>query len=40
MRKKIVHIFRMSSRHASVRAAIELALFGVTALCVADIHCC
>ncbi|MDT0387022.1 MULTISPECIES: Ms4533A family Cys-rich leader peptide [Streptomyces] len=30
----------MSSRHASVRAAIELALIGVTPLCVADIHCC
>ncbi|MEV8460222.1 MULTISPECIES: Ms4533A family Cys-rich leader peptide [Streptomyces] len=30
----------MSSRHASARAAIELALLGVTALCVADIHCC
>ncbi|MFF2850821.1 Ms4533A family Cys-rich leader peptide [Streptomyces sp. NPDC058001] len=29
----------MSSPHASVRAALELALFGVTALCVADIHC-
>ncbi|MFJ5531433.1 Ms4533A family Cys-rich leader peptide [Streptomyces sp. NPDC093261] len=29
----------MSHRHASVRAAIELALIGVTSLCVADIHC-
>ncbi|MFD8043401.1 Ms4533A family Cys-rich leader peptide [Streptomyces chartreusis] len=29
----------MPSRHASTRAAIELALIGVTALCVADIHC-
>ncbi|WP_346779921.1 Ms4533A family Cys-rich leader peptide [Streptomyces sp. S3(2020)] len=29
----------MSTRHASVRAAIELTLIGVTALCVADIHC-
>ncbi|WP_368661553.1 Ms4533A family Cys-rich leader peptide [Streptomyces sp. NA04227] len=30
----------MSSRRAPVsRAALELALFGVTALCVADIHC-
>ncbi|MFE5403598.1 Ms4533A family Cys-rich leader peptide [Streptomyces sp. NPDC056580] len=30
----------MSSRHTASRsAAIELALFGVTALCVADIHC-
>ena len=31
---------RMSNRHAPSSAAIELALFGVTALCVADIHCC
>ncbi|MET8133589.1 Ms4533A family Cys-rich leader peptide [Streptomyces sp. NPDC005251] len=30
----------MSPRHASVRAALQLALLGVTALCVADIHCC
>ncbi|WP_354670084.1 Ms4533A family Cys-rich leader peptide [Streptomyces sp. S.PNR 29] len=29
----------MSSLHAASRAAIELALFGVTPLCVADIHC-
>ncbi|WP_330459691.1 Ms4533A family Cys-rich leader peptide [Streptomyces sp. NBC_00820] len=30
----------MWSRHALSRsAAIELALIGVTALCVADIHC-
>ncbi|MFJ6568363.1 Ms4533A family Cys-rich leader peptide [Streptomyces sp. NPDC091292] len=29
----------MSSPHASAHAAFELALFGVTALCVADIHC-
>ncbi|MER6463444.1 Ms4533A family Cys-rich leader peptide [Streptomyces sp. NPDC048409] len=29
----------MSSLHASARAAIELALIGVTALCVADIDC-
>ncbi|WP_373465863.1 Ms4533A family Cys-rich leader peptide [Streptomyces sp. V3I8] len=29
----------MSSRHIPARAALELALFGVTALCVADIHC-
>ncbi|MFB7496891.1 Ms4533A family Cys-rich leader peptide [Streptomyces sp. NPDC056161] len=30
----------MWSCHAAVtRAAIELALIGVTALCVADIHC-
>ncbi|MER5300906.1 MULTISPECIES: Ms4533A family Cys-rich leader peptide [Streptomyces] len=29
----------MSIRHASASAALELALFGVTALCVADIHC-
>ncbi|MEU0438277.1 MULTISPECIES: Ms4533A family Cys-rich leader peptide [unclassified Streptomyces] len=28
------------SRHVTTRAAIELALIGVTALCVADIHCC
>lgn len=31
--------WRMSPRHASVCAAIELALIGVTALCVADILC-
>lgn len=30
---------RMSSRHTSACAAIELALIGVTALCVADILC-
>ncbi|MFM9446277.1 Ms4533A family Cys-rich leader peptide [Streptomyces acidiscabies] len=30
----------MWSSHAVVGAAIELALIGVTALCVADIHCC
>ncbi|MEV0525648.1 MULTISPECIES: Ms4533A family Cys-rich leader peptide [unclassified Streptomyces] len=30
----------MSPRHASSRAALELALFGVTALCVSDVHCC
>ncbi|MFE0105668.1 Ms4533A family Cys-rich leader peptide [Streptomyces sp. NPDC059009] len=30
----------MSPRHASSCAALELALFGVTAHCVADIHCC
>ncbi|MGI5137187.1 MULTISPECIES: Ms4533A family Cys-rich leader peptide [unclassified Streptomyces] len=30
----------MSSCHALSRAAIELALIGVTSLCVADIHCC
>ncbi|MEU9208334.1 Ms4533A family Cys-rich leader peptide [Streptomyces sp. NPDC048415] len=29
----------MSPRHISARAAIELALIGVTAICVADIHC-
>ncbi|MEY9994063.1 Ms4533A family Cys-rich leader peptide [Streptomyces sp. NPDC002285] len=29
----------MSTRHAPSRAAIELALIGVTALCVADIDC-
>ncbi|WP_348539199.1 Ms4533A family Cys-rich leader peptide [Streptomyces sp. LBL] len=29
----------MSPRHASARAAIELALIGVTPLCVADILC-
>ncbi|MEV6735662.1 Ms4533A family Cys-rich leader peptide [Streptomyces sp. NPDC051104] len=29
----------MSPRHATRRAAIELALIGVTALCVVDIHC-
>ncbi|WP_324617261.1 Ms4533A family Cys-rich leader peptide [Streptomyces bicolor] len=29
----------MSTRHTSSRAAIELALIGVTALCVADIDC-
>ncbi|MFF4501995.1 Ms4533A family Cys-rich leader peptide [Streptomyces sp. NPDC001401] len=29
----------MSTPHAYDRAAIELALIGVTALCVADIHC-
>ncbi|MET9972392.1 Ms4533A family Cys-rich leader peptide [Streptomyces sp. NPDC006356] len=29
----------MSTRHASSRAAIEPALIGVTALCVADIDC-
>ncbi|MEU6544236.1 MULTISPECIES: Ms4533A family Cys-rich leader peptide [unclassified Streptomyces] len=29
----------MSSRPATCRAAIELALIGVAALCVADIHC-
>ncbi|MED7825075.1 Ms4533A family Cys-rich leader peptide [Streptomyces chiangmaiensis] len=29
----------MSPRHALSRAAIELALIGVTPLCVADIHC-
>ncbi|WP_341845969.1 Ms4533A family Cys-rich leader peptide [Streptomyces curacoi] len=29
----------MSTRHTSSRAAIELALIGVTALCLADIHC-
>ncbi|MER7675423.1 Ms4533A family Cys-rich leader peptide [Streptomyces sp. NPDC096934] len=29
----------MWSSPAVRRAAIELALFGVTALCVADIHC-
>ncbi|MFC5658598.1 Ms4533A family Cys-rich leader peptide [Streptomyces nogalater] len=28
-----------SSHAAPASAAIELALFGVTALCVADIHC-
>ncbi|WP_341845798.1 Ms4533A family Cys-rich leader peptide [Streptomyces atriruber] len=30
----------MSNSHAPTSAAIELALFGVAALCVADIHCC
>ncbi|WP_372459891.1 Ms4533A family Cys-rich leader peptide [Streptomyces anatolicus] len=30
----------MSNRHAPSSAAIELTLLGVTALCVADIHCC
>ncbi|WP_405869534.1 MULTISPECIES: Ms4533A family Cys-rich leader peptide [unclassified Streptomyces] len=29
----------MSTPHASACAAIELALIGVTPLCVADIHC-
>ncbi|MHA5050882.1 Ms4533A family Cys-rich leader peptide [Streptomyces sp. SD15] len=29
----------MSPHHASARAAIELALIGVTAFCVADIYC-
>ncbi|MER5752441.1 Ms4533A family Cys-rich leader peptide [Streptomyces sp. NPDC002088] len=29
----------MLSRRASVRAAIEPALTGVTTLCMADIHC-
>ncbi|MER6167377.1 Ms4533A family Cys-rich leader peptide [Streptomyces violaceorubidus] len=29
----------MSSVHATARAAIELALIGVTPLCVADILC-
>ncbi|MFB7331937.1 Ms4533A family Cys-rich leader peptide [Streptomyces adustus] len=29
----------MSFRHTAARAAIELALIGVTALCVADIDC-
>ncbi|MEV0635144.1 Ms4533A family Cys-rich leader peptide [Streptomyces sp. NPDC050619] len=29
----------MSPRHASERAAFELALIGVTPLCVADILC-
>ncbi|WP_320774501.1 Ms4533A family Cys-rich leader peptide [Streptomyces sp. CRN 30] len=29
----------MSSSHAAARAAIELALIGVTPLCVADILC-
>ncbi|WP_328423710.1 Ms4533A family Cys-rich leader peptide [Streptomyces sp. NBC_00443] len=29
----------MSTRHTPSRAAIELALIGVTALCVADIDC-
>ncbi|WP_315904023.1 Ms4533A family Cys-rich leader peptide [Streptomyces fulvoviolaceus] len=29
----------MWSSHVAERAAIELALIGVTALCVADIHC-
>ncbi|WP_318295370.1 Ms4533A family Cys-rich leader peptide [Streptomyces griseoaurantiacus] len=29
----------MSSRRPASRAAIELALIGVTALCVADVHC-
>ncbi|MFC8005855.1 Ms4533A family Cys-rich leader peptide [Streptomyces olivaceus] len=29
----------MSSAHAPARAAIELALIGVTPLCVADILC-
>ncbi|MHC5906697.1 Ms4533A family Cys-rich leader peptide [Streptomyces sp. S6] len=30
----------MWSSHVGGSAAIELALIGVTALCVADIHCC
>ncbi|MEW2611440.1 Ms4533A family Cys-rich leader peptide [Streptomyces sp. NPDC047880] len=30
----------MSPRHVCACAAIELALIGVTALCVADVHCC
>ncbi|MEU1019394.1 Ms4533A family Cys-rich leader peptide [Streptomyces sp. NPDC005900] len=30
----------MSNRHAPSSAAIELALLGVTALCVSDVHCC
>ncbi|MEU1268034.1 Ms4533A family Cys-rich leader peptide [Streptomyces sp. NPDC002144] len=29
----------MSTPHALRRAAIELALIGVTPICVADIHC-
>ncbi|MFF5482709.1 Ms4533A family Cys-rich leader peptide [Streptomyces sp. NPDC012935] len=29
----------MSTRHTLSRAAIELALIGVTALCVADLDC-
>ena len=32
-------LLRMSPRHVSARAAIELALIGVTPLCVADILC-
>ncbi|MEU4659473.1 Ms4533A family Cys-rich leader peptide [Streptomyces sp. NPDC023723] len=30
----------MSPLHVSPRAAIELALIGVTSLCVSDVHCC
>ncbi|MFD5123940.1 Ms4533A family Cys-rich leader peptide [Streptomyces sp. NPDC058385] len=30
----------MSHSHAPSRTAIELTLIGVTALCVADVHCC
>ncbi|WP_343075731.1 Ms4533A family Cys-rich leader peptide [Streptomyces roseirectus] len=30
----------MWSSHVVAGAAIKLALIGVTALCVADIHCC
>ncbi|MEU5088302.1 Ms4533A family Cys-rich leader peptide [Streptomyces sp. NPDC021356] len=30
----------MWTRHAASSAAIEMALIGVTGLCVADIHCC
>ncbi|HEY8986644.1 MAG TPA: Ms4533A family Cys-rich leader peptide [Streptomyces sp.] len=30
----------MWSSHVGVSADIEFALIGVTALCVADIHCC
>ncbi|GHA82303.1 hypothetical protein GCM10010330_40680 [Streptomyces tendae] len=37
--RKFVHIPLMSSDHATARAAIELALIGVTPLCVADILC-
>lgn len=37
--RKFVHIPLMSSDHATARAAIELALIGVTLLCVADILC-
>jgi hypothetical protein len=37
---RVIHILGMSPRHAAAGpAAIELALIGVTALCVADIYC-
>ncbi|CAM5709025.1 hypothetical protein STENM36S_03408 [Streptomyces tendae] len=39
IQRKFDHIPLMSSVHATARAAIELALIGVTPLCVADILC-